>query len=615
MLREIIVDLKRAKVSVETASNGPFGKALAIQRIIEADDPDAIYLTGYTPLIASGLGFAGKLNIYGISLLAGNLQGSRSGGLIATFLSRLGITGIKITGESDEHLVLHISDEGAPELIPLKKYGKSIAGTSDLSQRVYRHHGNDLGLALTDPNTTGFQYNAIACNTRRGGPPNRVAGRSTSCFGKNGLIAIAVEHASQPLHQETSNRKKLISALRLIHKNKSNKNLIGNSGEQPLLGGTYGAAAKTRFDYGHGLTNLFRSAHLPDEFYETLLPETIVNEQMKLSDESGIKITRHSCVPGCPNRCVQVVLLRNEQKNTIEVVKAGEWETYQGVINLGIFTDVVRIAAEIIEHSNEYAYDHIEALVTLAALALATETKRDTGVRYGDSDSIFDALNQAVEGKTELGKLIRQGAAAVEEYYGLERHFTVGGHALPFHNGRSFLQTGIGLSWTYGRHGESCAGPGRHNFLGEPYDPADHSLDPKIHVLNTMHGIVLYGAVDEMGMCFFIGPSVETLVDAETILRAMNIDMDARQMIRQSAQTLLSVYEFNLRRGVTIQPLPRVFYEQPTHGNKQSPDEAVVFNVPFETVHHYGLQVLKEIASGEMTIPDHLLEQSRNRYE
>jgi len=615
MLREIIVDLKKAQVCVEPASKGPFGKALAIQRIIEADDPGAVYLTGYTPLIASGLGFAGKLNIYGISLLGGNLQGSRSGGLIATFLTRLGITGIKVTGESDEHLVLHISDEGEPELIPLKKYGNSIAGTTDLSQRLYHHHGNDLGLALTDPKTTGFQYNAIACNTKRGGPPNRVAGRSTSCFGKNGLIAVAVEHAPQPLHQENIDQKKLISAIRLIHKNKSNKDLAGDSGEQPLLGGTYGAAAKFRFDYGHGLTNLFRSAHVPDEFYEKLLPETIVNEQIKLSDESGIKITRHSCVPGCPNRCVQVVLLRNEQKNSIEVMKAGEWETYQGVINLGIFTDVVRIAAEILEHSNEYAYDHIEALVTLAALALATETKRDTGVRYGDSDSIFDALNQAVEGKTELGKLIRQGAAAVEEYYGLERHFTVGGHALPFHNGRSLLQTGIGLSWTYGRHGESCAGPGRQNFLGDPYDPADHSLDPKIHVLNTIHGIVLYGAVDEMGMCFFIGPSLDTLVDSETILRAMNLDTDARQMVRHSAQTLLSVYEFNLRRGVTIQPLPKVFYEQPTHGNMQRTDEAVAFNVPFETIHHYGLQVLKEIVSGEMTIPDHLLEQSRKRYE
>ena len=617
MLKEVIVDLlqKTAEtVSIDTVDL--YGKALCVKRIIEADDPgNTLYLSGYTPMAAAGLGFAGKLNLYGLSLMGGNLQGSRSGGLITQYLTRLGIVGIKVEGNSPEQLILVINQEGKAMLNPVSFYGKGIVGTGVLAERIYQCHGEDLGLALTDPSTTGFLYNAVVCNTRHGIKPNRAVARSTSIFGHNGLVGIAVASTSQRRNKVVHDHKKLTEVLRKIHKAKRNINLAGDaSRENPLLGGTYGAAAKVRLDNGHGLTNLFRSANVPDEYYHGLLPQTIVNDQLDMAENNGIKITRHSCIPGCPNKCVQVVLVQ-DASGDVMVVKAGEWETYQGLMNLGIFKDVVRIASDVIIHSNKYAYDHIEGLVTLAALALASEIKQDTGVRYGDLNSIMAALNQAVTGRTDLGQLIRRGAAAVEEYYGIERHFTVGRHALPFHNGRSLLQTGIGLSWTYGRHGEACAGPGRHNFLGQPYDPADHNLDPKMHVLNTIHGIILYGALDEQGSCFFIGPSVDTLVDYEMIYQAMGLQADPKEMVRDSARTILSIHEFNDERGVNIQPLPRVFYEQPTHGNRQGPDDAVTFNIPFDVIRDYGRQVLNDVADQTMTIPEAVLAQSRGRYQ
>jgi len=318
-------------------------------------------------------------------------------------------------------------------------------------------------------------------------------------------------------------------------------------------------------------------------------------------------------MPGCPNRCSQVVLLP-EKDGSVKVFKAGEWETYQGVINLGLFEDAVRTAAEVIEHSNVYAYDHIEGLVTLAALALVTETGQDTGVRYGDKASLLNALQQAVQGKTELGMLIRRGAASAEKHFGMERQFTVGGHALPFQNGRSLLQTGVGLSWTYGRHGESCAGPGRHNFLGKPYDPSDHSLSPETHVLNTIHGMIMYGALDELGMCSFIGPSIDMLVDMEFLLQEMGMDADAESMVRDSARTILKVHEFNHLNGVLIQSLPRIFYDQPTWGNAQTPDQGVVFNIPFEVVQDHGARTLRDVAEGRQTVPAELLARARTRY-
>ncbi|MDP8224161.1 MAG: aldehyde ferredoxin oxidoreductase N-terminal domain-containing protein [Candidatus Lernaella stagnicola] len=616
MLKEMSVYLDDKRVETSAFDQGAgFGKALAARRIMEADSPDdTVYFSGFTPLAATGLGFAGKLNVYGISLLGGNLQGSRSGGLITRYLTRQGIAGIGVVGQSETPLLLHVDAGGEAALRPLAEYGEDIVGTYALAEAIYRRHGNNVGMAITDPASMGFLFNAILCNARPGDPPHRVAGRGTTRFGSNGLVGIVVERSAEVRHGMEFDKARLAETLRALHKAKWNTNLTGSDDpEQPLLGGTYGAAAKGRFDGGHGLTNLFRAAHLPPEHYAAVLPESLVRDQIRLAEEHGLKISRHSCLPGCPNKCSQVVILPDNGE--YKVFKAGEWETYQGVLNLGLFADVLPFTTWVTQHSNDHAYDHIEGLVTLAAFALATETKADTGVRYGDTESMRRLLHEAIAGDTERGRLFRRGAAAVEEFYGLPRHFTVGGHALPFHNGRSMLQTGVGLSWTYGRHGECCAGPGRHNFLDQPYDPTDHALPADTHVLNTMHGIAMYGAVDELGMCFFIGPSLDTLVDCERILAAAGRPFEVGDMVRVSAALIRDIHDFNKSRGVEIQALPQVFYDQPTHGNAQSEDEAVCFNVPFEAVRDTGAKVLEEVAAGKQTIPDRLLTASRARYE
>ncbi len=617
MLKEIFVDLDEKSIELnEDISTGVYGKTLAVNRVIDSGNPDRIiYVSGYTPMAAAGLGFAGKMNLYGISLLGGNLQGSRCGGLFTKYLTSFGIIGIQITGDTVEKQVMIIDESGNSELVLLNKFGENIKGTEDFIHRLYKEYDEEIGVAVVDPSSTDFMYNAVVCNTKKGDVPNHAAGRGTTIFGRNGLVGIVVKKPKNNLHKLNMDRKKLTDLLRKITAAKKNINLAGSaSKDNPLFGGTYGGAAKGRFDFGHGLTNLFRSANVPDEYYDDLLPDTMVHDQIKIAEENNLKIHRHSCTAGCPNKCVQFVFIQNEN-NEWKRFKAGEWETFQGVINLGIFKNVMEISSYILEHSNKYAYDHIEALVTLAALALVSEIKTDTGVRYGDKESILSALHQAAEGDTELGRLIRKGAAAVEEHYDIERHFTVGGHAMPFHNGRSFLQTGVGLSWTYGRHGEACAGPGRHNFLGEAYDPADHTIDPKIHIKNTMHAMTMYGAIDDNGLCFFMGPSVDTLVDLEMLYDTIGVKADVRKMIRDSANTILKIYEFNKSRGVNIRPLPKHFYEHGTYGNKQTEEDALPFNVPFELIKTYGFEVLNNVASGCETVPETLLEKSKSRYK
>ncbi len=616
MLLEIRVDLDERKARGEPAEGiHGFGKELAVSRVVDAPRPEAtVYLTGFTPMTALGFPFSGKVNLYGVSRLGGNLQGSRGGGLLGTWLARLGVVGIEIVGECSAPVVLVVDAEARPSLVPLADYGGPFEGCFALARALYDRHGRDVALAVVDPSTTGFRYGALMINSRPGGLPCRAAARGTTRLGANGLVGIVVAGTKTPRHGLVPQARATRRAMRTLAEARRNPNLVGSaSAEAPLLGGTYGAAARGRLEQGHGLTNLFRDAHVPPEVLEGLLPETLVRRQLELSRASGLEPTRRSCLPGCPNRCDQVAIVPHGEGH--RAVKAGEWETYQGLVNLGIFDDIVRHAAWVTEHSNRHAYDHIEALVACAAVAMVSELGRDSGIRYGDAASVRSGLEQAVRGDTDLGRLLRDGAAVVESYHGIDRQFTVGGHALAFHNPRTLQQTGVGLSWTYGRHGECCAGPGRHNVLGLSYAPADHALPPDEHVLNALHGMVLYGALDAANHCFFMGPSVGTLADLELIHDLAGIAYDPREELARSARTIQRVHAFNAERGVYIQALPSVFYQRATRGCSQADAEAVAFEVPFERVRDHGAEVLDQLASGRVTVPDSLLSAERQRAE
>ncbi len=609
MLREILVDLDALAVRVGNYEERSFGKELAVDRVVAAPEPErTVYLSGYTPSTAAGFGFAGKVNLYGVSLLGGNLQGSRSGGLLGSWLTRLGVVGVELRGACDDPQILLIDEQARPSLRPLSAYGRGIAGTSQLARALYARHGRGVALALCDPASTGFRYNALVCNARKGAAPSRAAARGSTLLGRNGLIGLVVAPCRRPLHGADLDRRGLGALQRSLSRRRANAALRGSDDPaQPALGGTWGAAARVRLEQGHGLCNLFRDAHVPPAAFQRLLPERTVRQQLALAAASGVQRRPHSCLPGCPNRCAQVVLLSDGQGGA-RALKAGEWETCQGLINLGVYEGLQDLAATVLAHSNEHAYDHIEALVTLAALALASEAGTDTGVRFGDRACVMAALQQAVAGRTELGRLIRYGAREVERCCGLERHFTVGGHALPFHNPRSLLQTGVGLSWTYGRHGECCAGPGRHNFLGRSYDPADHGLPAEEHVLNAVHGMVLYGALDAADHCFFSGPSLGALADMQLLWEGLGLRFDVGDALRRSACCIQRIHAFNAERGVRIQALPQVFYQGATRGCLQGEDEAVRFDIPFEVVRDAGARALDDVAAGRVGPPRELLE-------
>ena len=134
-------------------------------------------------------------------------------------------------------------------------------------------------------------------------------------------------------------------------------------------------------------------------------------------------------------------------------------------------------------------------------------------------------------------------------------------------------------------------------------------------MLNAVHAMVLYGAMDAAGHCFFMGPSLASLAELELLTEALGQPVSVPEALQRSAQTIQAIHAFDAARGVHIQPLPRVFYERGTRGNAQTPEQARAFSVPFALVRDLGARALEGVASGRVTPPVDLLDGVRGQAE
>ncbi len=91
------------------------GTALAHERLPFDADPfgpenSLFFTTG--PMQASNMSFTGRMNCTGISPQTGRLLSSNAGGFMSRNFAATGNAAVELTGESDELLIVHVTDEG-----------------------------------------------------------------------------------------------------------------------------------------------------------------------------------------------------------------------------------------------------------------------------------------------------------------------------------------------------------------------------------------------------------------------------------------------------------------------------------------------------------------------
>lgn len=152
---------------------------LAHDRIpFEADplgpDNSLFFTTG--PMQASTMSFTGRMNCTGVSPLTGGLLSSNAGGFMSRNFADTGYSAVEITGESDDLLVLHVTDDGVTfEEVP------ELAGATVPTVTEYMADEHDLSEEHT------------ACIGPAGENQVRFASIMTTesrAFGRGGLGAV-----------------------------------------------------------------------------------------------------------------------------------------------------------------------------------------------------------------------------------------------------------------------------------------------------------------------------------------------------------------------------------------------------------------------------------------
>lgn len=98
------------------------GTKLAHDRVPFDADPlgpqNSLFVTT-GPMQVSNMSFTGRMNVTGVSPLTGGLLSSNAGGFMSRHFADTGYSAVEITGESDDLVVLHVTDEGVEfEVVP-----------------------------------------------------------------------------------------------------------------------------------------------------------------------------------------------------------------------------------------------------------------------------------------------------------------------------------------------------------------------------------------------------------------------------------------------------------------------------------------------------------------
>ena len=155
------------------------GTRLAHERIpveVDAFSPENALFFTTGPMQVSNMSFTGRMNCTGVSPLTDGLLSSNAGGFLSRNFADTGYSAVEITGESDELLAIHVTDEGVEfEAVP----GLAGATASEVTE------------AVAEPRGLGAEH--VACIGPAGENRVRFSAIMTTesrAFGRGGLGAI-----------------------------------------------------------------------------------------------------------------------------------------------------------------------------------------------------------------------------------------------------------------------------------------------------------------------------------------------------------------------------------------------------------------------------------------
>ena len=215
------------------------------------------------------------------------------------------------------------------------------------------------------------------------------------------------------------------------------------------------------------------------------------------------------------------------------------------------------IIAKMNRFCDDFGLDTMEIGVAISVLM-------ESGlIDFGDGKKSLSILKEIKE-KTILGRLIAQGASLTGQVLGVKRVPVVKNQGISGYDPRGLKGTGVTYI-TSPQGADHTAGnclPGRIGFrletnkildVQKPEGQVDLSIDLQI----------MTAVCDLAGLCFFVGPTKETMkIIAQLINAKYGIKLDENNIINMGKEVLKIEKEFNRRAGFTIADdrLPDFFY-------------------------------------------------------
>jgi aldehyde:ferredoxin oxidoreductase len=381
------------------------------------------------PMQTSNMSFTGRMNCTGISPLTGGLLSSNAGGFMSRNFADTGYAAVELTGESDELLVVHVTDEGVEfEAVP------DLEGATVPETTAY----------IEDEH--GLSSEHVACIGPAGENRVRFASIMTTesrAFGRGGLGAVmGAKNVKAVTFQGDSRRAVEVPSVQMdIHRE---------------------AATADHIMKEQGTTSVTDLANeveaLPTRYFSELSFEGVdgINGD-RVGEKKYKKGTCSSCAFACK-------LPTRDEESGVET-EGPEYETVMSFGSNCSVDDVVDVMKSN-ELCDRYGLDTISCGNVVAAYLAAND-------EFGNVDLIHETVEQIAHREGD-GDLLAEGIDRFHEEFGVE-NWTVKGLDFAAHDGRTL--NGQGLSYAVANRGAD------HMFTTMyaweyPLVDADEALEP-----------------------------------------------------------------------------------------------------------------------------------------
>lgn len=499
-------------------------------------DNKLIVCTGF--LAGSALTTANRLSIGGKSPLTEGIKEANAGGNLAALLAQHGVRMIIFEDqpEDDNWYIFKIDKNGTPALIKADEY----VGLNNyaLVEKLHEVYGQDIGVVsigvagerLCKSSTmqvTDFTTKHPARSAARGG-----LGAVT---GSKKIKAVVVEKPVQVFKFPYVDKELFDGG------NKKIVNTIVNDGFIKNVFSVGGTVGNLELQAVTGIMPVknFSGEYFPTEKLEKVNRKAWLEKLSQNGSKSGTP-----CQAGCLIKCSNVY-----RDKTGEILTSGfEYET---ISLCGPNCDIADIdfTAEIDRICDDYGVDTIEFGGSIGVLM-------DIGkISWGNIEETRRAMNEMVEGKTEIGKLLGDGTERLGKALGAKRIPTVKKQCLAGYDPRNMK--GIGVTYATSPMGADhtagiCAGPGIDQ------------LDKNGKVMLSQDFQISSAASDNLMCSFAFGMGGGPTALLEVLAGALGGEWDVEKFMELGKETLRLEREWNFAAGLTKEDdrLPDFFYEE-----------------------------------------------------